>query len=367
MINWHDIKSVIYDKVYIPSIYEDILGFFYPKKRFHSPFRDDKHPDCAFFKNKQGEWLWHDFVTKETFDVFTTYQKIYNVSFYEAVCEIAEKNNLVEPLKELGLTFKSYVAANRSNINKKLERSNNIDLLNQYRNLLKAKSEHEEEAKSMHYEAEYRDWEEHHLLYWELRGVGPNYFLKSPITVMPAEKILLGDRIVYYDTERSPIFCFVDKDTQKILQIYRPMGDKKNKFRSQTSVPFYLSHSTKSYQILSKGYKDALLLHKCGFNTFGHTGEGKFFDDTFLNTLDKTKPIFILFDNDSPGIKASEKIQLDLIAKGFKSYIIIIPPNICDKGRVKDFDDLVVYLGEKVAKKILKRLIKLKLNEKIIN
>ena len=361
MINWLEIKQAIYDNVYVPSLYEEVLGFFHVKKRFHSPFRDDKHPDCAFYKNKNGEWLWHDFATRETFDIFTTYQRIYNLSFYEVVCQIAERQNLVEPLKNLGLTFKSYQASNRTLINKRLQDSNNLDILNQYRNLIKQKAIHEE-VKSEEYSAVYSDWESHHLSYWNLRGIGPNYLLKSPITVIPAEKILLGDKSVYDDTERSPIFCFLDKQKQKILQVYRPYGDKKNKFRSQTNEPFYLANSQKSPLILSKGYKDAILLHKASFNVFGHTGEGKSFNDDFIKTLDKKKPIFILFDNDAIGIKAGIKVKESLTQQGLKAYIINLPPYIGDR-KIKDFDDCIVAFGEKASKKLLKRLIKILKNE----
>ena len=64
-----------------------------------------------------------------------------------------------------------------------------------------------------------------------------------------------------------------------------------------------------------------------------------------------------MFDNDTTGIKASEKIQLDFVSKGYKAYIITLPPSIDGKKKIKDFDDIVVNFGLKAAKKILKRFI----------
>ena len=357
-MNWENIKKEIYDNIYTPSVYEKTLGFFHVRKRFISPFRQDKHPDCSFYKDKNNIWLWHDFVTQETFDIFKTYQMVYNISFYEAVCQIAEEYNLVEALQELGLTFKSYVAAKRTIVNKQLESSNSIDMIKKYQELIKRKIIDDEDDKKIPYVAQYTHWQPHHIQYWKDRDIDYAYLGTTPILVIPAETVTRDGKVVFTDTEDSPIFCFVDAYTKDLLQVYRPYSSqKKNKFRSNTADPFFLATSPKRPNIFTKSYKDGLLLYKSGFNAFGYTGEGKMPSAELFALLDIHKPIYIFFDNDEAGRKASQKMCKFLEEKNFIVRIIEAAEYV-NLGHMKDYDDMCKILGLKSAQKFIKRDIK---------
>ena len=106
-MNWEDIKNCIYENIYTPSVFETTLGFFDRKKRFINPFRESRHPDSGFFQSKLNPniWLFHDFVTQETYDIFQCVEKLYNYNFVEVVTWFAKTYYLEDKLSELGFTI----------------------------------------------------------------------------------------------------------------------------------------------------------------------------------------------------------------------------------------------------------------------
>ncbi len=188
-MDWSAIKKEIYDNVYTPSIFEEMLGFFSARKRFPSPFRDTKDCNCCFIK--QGDYyVFYDQVTKQALDIFSLYQLQNNCSFYDAIVYYAERLNLVESLKALGLTFKSYKASANTLVNKQLAVSNSIDIINQFSRIAEMKRKIEKAEKEVvSYLPTYQQWEPWHIDFWAKREFSPFQLSQMPIQVIPALKI----------------------------------------------------------------------------------------------------------------------------------------------------------------------------------
>jgi hypothetical protein len=346
-----------------------MLGFFSARKRFPSPFRETKDSNCLFIK--QGDYyVFYDQVTKQALDIFSLYQLQNNCSFYDAVVYYAEKYNLTESLKALGLTIKSYKASHNTLVNKQLATSNSIDILNQFSRIAELKKKVEKAEKEVvTYLPQYQQWQPWHIDFWAKRDFSPFQLSQTPIQVIPALKI--DKKVVGIDEESEvittvttwsidtgpdPIFCYVDNT--ELQQIYKPLGNKKVKFRTVQKKEYFLDNGKNRPIIISKGFKDALLLFRAGYSVIFKPGEGQAFSDEFIQLLPNVS-LYCLYDNDKPGIKAAHKTKTEIEAVLNNTLKMNTTVNLIQMPLpYKDFDDAVVHLGKVAAKKLLKHVIK---------
>jgi len=53
--DWKAIRSLVYSKVYIPSVFSEVLGItFDPRRRFINPLHPSKTADSGFFRDKKN-------------------------------------------------------------------------------------------------------------------------------------------------------------------------------------------------------------------------------------------------------------------------------------------------------------------------
>ena len=74
---------------------EFYLGVPVSKGLFKSPLRNDVHPTCSFFRNKQGRLLMKDFGSSFCGDVFSVVQEKFQVSYYMALQIIANDFGII--------------------------------------------------------------------------------------------------------------------------------------------------------------------------------------------------------------------------------------------------------------------------------
>lgn len=370
-MDWNKIKDVVYKNVYQPSVFEQTLGFFDKRKKFINPFRPSKSADSSFYQ-KNDVWLFHDFVSNETYDIFKCVQEYYNLSFTESIIWFGNTYGLNEKLAQEGFVIPEKKGFIRGS----------IDLfLNMMKDMVRHKKEDEDFNKKLEevpvvnlvfyedinvirshdkgYDIIYTEPKEHHIAYWAKRQIDVN-LLKEYVYCVESVIYTDSKRTVFIDSQESPIFFFTNtaKDSG---QIYRPFScNKAYKFRNLSSCKYNLSphpYRTKKTEnfILSKGFKDAFELRIMYFNVFGKTGESSSIEKEWLEELhiQKNDRIFIIMDNDAAGIKAAEKHQRALQKLGYQAHIIQIPI-----GHNKDIDDMVCQYGINNTKRWIKKQIK---------
>lgn len=92
---------------------------------------------------------------------------------------------------------------------------------------------------------------------------------------------------------------------------------------------------------ITEGEFDALVLSQLGFPSVGVPGATTW-QESWNSHLDNTKRVFIVFDNDGPGIKGAEKLALTV---GPKSRIVKMPETVPGKPKV-DPTEFVVNMGK---------------------
>ena len=87
-------KEYILSKISEEEIFEH-YGVRIQKGLFCSPIRRDKHPTVAFYRNKTGRLIMHDFGDNTYTDCFALVEALFNVSYYKALVIIANDFKLI--------------------------------------------------------------------------------------------------------------------------------------------------------------------------------------------------------------------------------------------------------------------------------
>jgi DNA primase len=333
-------------------------------KRFKSPFRPDKHPDFAFFKDKENSNIYYgyDFATSKRYDIFQALSETKGISYAQAIVYVAKVYNVESVLKSLKIKISGVTEPSKT-------------LYERYKNALKKQveenirsSENEEDAKESgtKFQFDLRWGSERAREFLLARN--PEYIRMSPVNLSLAEAPVIKWEERHWATSKDSDPCFIWSETDdygnlKHRQIYRPYAKKKDKFRNLDKEPFVSIGDHRSWSkvvILSKGFKDAFFIGSSGFNVFFKTGEGKSFETSFKERLKhyfpKAEHLIILFDPDDAGIKAAKRSEAE-----FKPYFKSISSiTFCEN---KDFDETCLKHGLGKAKKLLKH----KIHEKIKN
>ena len=414
-INWEEIKSIIYDHIDVSAVFILTLGFFDPNRRFKNPFRPDKHADCSFFQDKKDKriWLFHDFATGETYNIFRAYETSQGVSFIETVQALADIAKCMDKMNEKGLFLNSKQSLSESPISaselmerlkqKKKEEKLKMDGIKTAEYLAAKQAFLEKQEKEGYtkekpvllYEpyAHTMLWQQHHKDFWAKRGVEDGTIsqlalnahalaLKQVYTLKPD-----GTRhIVFTDTSNQPLFLYIKEDWNRkldtlgdyALQIYRPFSESKaSKFRNIgshnilfKSIPLDLWSIQKDDfffpwkgLFLAKGYKDAILLKKCfpDWIVGGKCGEASKMQPEYMADIEKEFerkdfPIVIMADNDDKGIKAADAQEVNLLNMGYTNVIKFYFPK--SMSPIKDFDDYVCrVVNGMIVKKDWKKLV----------
>lgn len=74
---------------------EHYLGVKVQKGLFKSPFRNDRHVTCSFYRNKSGRLIMKDFSGAFMGDCFAVVQEKFSVSYYMALQIIANDFGII--------------------------------------------------------------------------------------------------------------------------------------------------------------------------------------------------------------------------------------------------------------------------------
>lgn len=283
-------KKNILNKVTSYDIFKHYISNFKTiGKLFRSELREDKHPTCLI--TQRGENLSYiDFGNGETYDCFYYLMFKYEINFYEALDIINYDFNL-----------NLIPATNTKKSIKKGGKHFDIDLT-KFKNVptvIKVKI---------------REWNIFDKEYWNKKYGFTVKELKEG-KVFPLSLVVINEHYFSPSTLCYGYYFGNYPDGRQCWKIYQPL-DKKFKWLSNTDSSilqgYNLLPKTGENLIITKSYKDVLILRKIGIPAVGPSCENIKLTQVIIKELkERFTNISILYDNDLPGINATKKLAAE--------------------------------------------------------
>lgn len=290
--------------------------------RINSPLRVDKKPSVGLFSPNGSRITWIDFSTGDRGGIFDLLSRMWNISFKETLARI---------YKEFKEFHGSTKIESTTRLPKPLINIGNTDTK---------------------IECKVRDWRKYDLDYWKSYGISKDWLIYANVYPISHKIIIKGGKRHVFGADKYAYAYVEFKDGNTTLKIYQPYN--KNGFKwSNKHDRSVISLWTKVPQTgdiicICSSVKDALCLWaNTGIPSIAIQGEGYTISDTAISELRRRfKNIYILLDNDPPGIKDA---QLLASKTGFTNIVL---PQI---NGAKDISDLYLSLQdtEKFQKIIL--------------
>ena len=178
----------------------------------------------------------------------------------------------------------------------------------------------------------------HDIVYWNKMKIPISLVYKHK--VYAAKRLLLNDSILIESTRTNPLFiCNEYYKGNKYIKSYAPLiRDTSLKFRNNMrGVSQYIVHNYKrlpkkgKHVIITKSFKDNIVLDACGYNVISGQGESMFIDDSIIMDLhSRFDKVFVLYDNDFyKNDKENTGIRMGIEAsKKYEATNIVIPSHI---------------------------------------
>lgn len=262
---------------------EDLFKYYtkglLPDTLSNSPLRIDKDPSFIYGK-KWGRWIYKDFANNESGNIFNFIQKLYSCTFKESLQIINNDFNIVN----LKVKYSPILINNKKNFSKKK------------RKIIKIRTD---------------KWNSFYLKYWYEYGISKNtlkYFNVFPVTHY---WLIIEKETLFFKTYLA--YAYKIFNTVKILNLVKNSLKWVSNCKNddwQGLEQFLNSDSINTdFIIITKSLKDVMVLYECGFNSISPQSEVPKFSKIILNFLLKFKKVYILYDNDKPGIEAANKLK----------------------------------------------------------
>jgi hypothetical protein len=286
-VSEYDIAHHYFSVNYVPCI-------------IRSPLRKDNHPSFGFYSTDGIKIRYRDFATKESGGLFDLLEKYWNVGY----------NKVLEHIyKDL-----PYMVNTKGNIqvSKGAENIHNESFLSRV---------------DVNLECRVRDWEPYDIEYWKSYGITLEWLKYADVYPISHKIITKGDRTYTFKADKYAYAFAEFKEDKVTLKIYQPFNKNGYKWSNKhdssvvslwTKIPEYGDKLC-----ICSSLKDSLCLWcNTRIPAIAPQGEGYKMSDTAIKELKRRyKQIYILFDNDAPGIKDGEEFSKET---GFKN--IVLPP-----------------------------------------
>jgi 5S rRNA maturation endonuclease (ribonuclease M5) len=298
------------------DIYSYYLGSkFEVGKIMSSPFRQDLRPSFGIFKNKDDTaLLWKDQATGECGNVVTFVKKLLDIYHNK---------------QALKLIWDEVV----------LCRIQHTERGKQVAELFKS-------AKSI-ISVKRRNFSETDDVYWDKYDIDRDtlkYFNVFPISFFWVNEF----QQPFTYTKNDPMYAYKIFDKFKI---YRPLSKlKKDKWRTNCSSIDLQGYEqlpqTGKLLIITKSLKDVMVLYELGYNAVAvHSENDNLSKDIFSDLSKRFKRIIVFFDNDKPGLEASNKLCEKYNLEG-----IHIDSSLWNLYQVKDISDYIAVFPKGIKK-----------------
>lgn len=304
------------------------IGDIYPCK-----FRKDRNPSAGFYVSSSGKLIYNDMGrNNEKFDAFAFVQRMYNLSFSDAIKRIATDFGLLTNQQSAAA---KKVMTDMANFEKKMKAETQI-----------------------HFHAD--KWNSENLAFWKEYGITVDELKANDI--YPIKKLYIAEKFIpNWDNNLRYALCIPIKDELKV-KVYSP-GAEDLKWVSNipNDVPFGFDRlKYKGSNIfVAKAQKDRLVLSKFIPDVIATQNESvsamsKRVLDAIRFNYDGG---FVGWDNDWPGLRGMVKMR-KLIHEGFEEIgfkPVYVPVKLRIEEGIKDFSDLAKAKGLKAVEKLLKQ------------
>jgi hypothetical protein len=261
-------------------IYQFYFGDFDLTTKYHSPFRVDPGPSFKFMNvgtSSSPKILWKDFGLDGVSypDGIGFVMQLYGLSRYDAVVKI----------------WKEIVEGDKPIIPPKISYPIKVP-----------------------YEYTVQKFKDYDLEYWS-RLFLYEQFLKF-FRVSSLRSLRRVGKRIWGSEESNPVFIY-EFSKKGAFKVYRPLDKNNQKFRGQNNGDVLEGYdqlpARGTHLIITKSMKDVMVLRRMGYLAIAPTSENS--RKTLLNKAaelnQRFDKIYILFDNDKPGVIASHKLHLE--------------------------------------------------------
>jgi hypothetical protein len=304
------------------EVFRKYFGEFEFGKCYPSIFRKDSNPSTGFYVNSSGRIIYNDLTTGEKLTSISFVMKLYDLPFVKAVeligidLEIIDNNGSLNTLKK-----KIYN-------NEKLERERSEIYIIP------------------------RDFTPRDLGYFSSYNIRREQLEKN--NVHSVKKMLINGKFISTFDDDVRIAYRMQTALETTFKVYSPNA-KRYKWINSIPInqPFGLNSLADNGDklIITKSLKDKMVLDNHFENVIALQNESpaSLPDDMALDLKSRFNNIYINFDCDSPGKKASEYyentygfIPMRLPDKAYKEY------------KLKDYSDFIKKFGEDTLIKLIK-------------
>ena len=288
-----------------------------------SPLRQDKNPSFSLFSNNGKEVGFIDYSTREHGSIIDLLMRLWNCSFIEA------KKRIANDMGDINLN----VSIGKGNYSNRVSIRTNSGIILQCR---------------------VREWRDYDVEYWNSYGISLKW-LKYADVYPISHKIIIKDDISYVFGADKYAYAYVEfKEGKTTLKIYQPFNKRGFKWANghdKSVISLWTKIPSEGDKVcICSSLKDALCLWaNIGIPSIAIQGEGYNMSNTAISELKRRfKNVYILLDNDKPGLKDAERLASNT---GFTNIVL---PNI---NGAKDISDLYLSLHNKDKfKEIIKGL-----------
>lgn len=304
----------------------DLWRYYIPgvqlKRSFKSPLRKDENPSASLFVATDGRILLKDFQLG-TYNIWQFLQSIYGLTFIEALRVVDNDFNL-------GLSSKPM-----------FERPTMEYIGIPSDDRIEIREETKLPVKK-------RAWNKADEKYWGQFGLKTDFLQNHKI--VPLQNYWVNDNLVYWYTPYDPAYSI--EFGKGIRKIYRPFAKRfkwvTNAKTCNVQGDEFLA-KTGDILVITKSYKDVLLLKTLGFNSIASQSESVFIPEAIIEDYKKRfQQIYLLWDNDITGMKYGEK---------FSTLYDFMPIFVPGDSGTKDISDYYRMYGQQKTRELLNHLI----------
>ena len=256
------------------------LGIPVKKGLFKSPLRGDHVPTCSFFRNKAGELIFKDFSGAFYGNFINVVMYKYQCNYYKALKIIASDFGLI------GTSIK--------------------------KTPIKVQETFKDSGQAV-INVEIQDFTEQELKWWNKYGITEKILKK--FKVYSCKNVWLNGNYFAKSAQNNIMFGYYGgiKDKVELWRIYFPQRKEyrflsnwnSNKIQGFNQLP-----KAGNVLVITKSMKDVMTLYSVGIPAIAPNSETLFISDNVLSNLkERFNRIFVLYDNDLPGISNMNKIK----------------------------------------------------------
>ena len=323
-------KENIYLRVTEKAIFDFYFQPCYIGRAYLSPLRNENRPSFALFHATNGgsdSLLYKDFGTGEVGNCFKFIQRLYNLTYPEAMQEVNYRFNLgLKPLEGFICIKDLYI----------------IHPQDVYRDPVTGNIE---QKKLPEIKFEITKWKGGWLEFWTKYGISQKAL--EYYNVIPITNCYINDKWVLEAKNTRPAFVYLFKPEDIVYtKVYNPFSNIKWLANQRGDMlegmeQLLALHKEIEPIILTKSLKDVIALRMMKFRAVALRSETQRVSQEVINSLREiSNNIISIMDNDATGIKKAKEIEDKF---GIKPYFM---PQ-------KDVSDTILQIGKDKTKEII--------------